>query len=123
MVGLESALSVVHAALVESGQLGWSDVARVLSSKPAEIGLLDGYDRPFAAGSPANLTLYDPTVSREFSTAELRGKAVNSPYLGRQLPGRVIATIHDGYATVLDGELVDAETVARHGNERGTRHG
>ena len=112
MVGLESALSVVQAAVVDSGLLGWLDIARVLSSKPAEIGSLAGYDTAFALGSPANLTLYDPNTSRTFSTEDLRGKGMNSPYLGRELPGRVIATIHNGYATVLDSELVDAQTVA-----------
>ena len=29
--------------------------------------------------------------------------SVNSPYLGRELPGRVVATIHGGVPTVLDG--------------------
>ncbi|MDJ0335189.1 dihydroorotase [Salinibacterium sp. G-O1] len=119
MVGLESALSVVHASVVESGLLGWTDVARVLSSKPAQIGRLDGYDSPFAIGSAANLTLYDPAASRTFATTHLRGKGVNSPYLGRQLPGRVVTTIHNGYLTVSDGELVDADTVARDGAARG----
>jgi dihydroorotase len=113
MVGLESALSVVHASVVESGQVSWSDIARVMSSRPAEIGLLAGYDAPFAVGTAANFTLYDPAASREFALTDLRGKGVNSPYFGRTLPGRVIATVHDGYATVLDGELVDAETVAK----------
>jgi len=113
MVGLESALSVVHAAVVESGQLDWADVARVMSSAPAAIGLLDGYATPFAVGSPANLTLYDPSAVRTISTEQLRGKGVNSPYLGRELPGRVVATIHGGRATVLDGELIDSDTVAR----------
>jgi dihydroorotase len=113
MVGLESALSVVHAAVVESGQLSWSDVGRVLSITPASIGQLDGYAAPFAAGSPANFTLYDPSANRVFTESELRGKSRNSPYLGRSLPGRVMATIHNGYATVLDGELVDPEIVAR----------
>ena len=61
MVGLESALSVVQAAMVESGLLDWPDVARVLSAEPARIGRLAGYDAPFAAGSPANLTLVDTT--------------------------------------------------------------
>ncbi|MEP6481174.1 MAG: dihydroorotase [Rhodoglobus sp.] len=112
MVGLESALSVVHAAVVESGLLDWSDVARVLSSKPAEIGRLDGYATPFGLGSPANFTLYDPAAQRTFGVSELHGKSHNSPYIGRELPGRIMATIHDGYATVLDGQLVEAETVA-----------
>jgi dihydroorotase len=42
----------------------------------------------------------------------LRGKGINSPYLSTTLPGRVIATVHRGIATVLDGELVDSERVA-----------
>ena len=112
MVGLESALSVVHAAVVASGELDWSDVARVLSRKPAEIGMLAGYDTPFTIGSPANVTLYDPSVTRTFAPSDLRGKGLNSPYIGRELPGRVVATIHNGYATVLDGELIDSDAVA-----------
>jgi dihydroorotase len=112
MVGLETALSVVHAAVVESGQLGWGDVARVLSSRPAEIGRLPGYDAPLATGSPANLTLYDPAASREVTTGLLRGKGVNTPYLGRILPGRVVATVLDGRPTVLDGELLEPAEVA-----------
>jgi dihydroorotase len=112
MVGLESAMSVVHASVVEPGHLNFEDVARVLSTKPAQIGRLAGYDAPFSIGSPANFTLYDPSASRTFGTEHLHGKSTNSPYLGRPLPGRIVATVHDGYATVLDGVLVDAEAVA-----------
>lgn len=112
MVGLESALSVVQASVVDTGLLSFADVARVLSIAPAKIGQLTGYDSPFAVGAPANFTLYDPSVSRSFSTDDLYGKSINSPYLGRELPGRVLATVHDGYATVLDGTLVDNEIVA-----------
>jgi dihydroorotase len=118
MVGLESALSVVHASVVESGLLDWPDVARVLSSAPAAIGRLAGYDAPFAIGAPANLTLYDPSVSRTFTVDDLHGKSVNSPYLERVLPGRVMTTIHDGYPTVLDGALVDEKTVANEAEKR-----
>lgn len=113
MVGLESALSVVHASVVESGQLSFADVARVLSIAPAQIGQLDGYANPFTLGAPANLTLYDPAASSVFSVEHLHGKSVNSPYLGRELPGRIVATVHRGVPTVLDGALVDAEAVAR----------
>jgi dihydroorotase len=122
MVGLESALSVVQSAMVDTGLLGWPDVARVMSSKPAEIGRLAGYDSAFTAGSAANFTLYDPTASRVFGLGDLRGKSVNSPYLGRELPGRVVATIHNGYATVLDGELVDTADIAAHAQNSQRNH-
>ncbi|MDQ1548879.1 MAG: dihydroorotase [Microbacteriaceae bacterium] len=112
MVGLESALSVVQSALVDTGMIGWSDVARILSRVPAEIGRLSGYADGIAVGAAANFTLYDSGVTRTFATSDLRGKGINSPYLGDSLPGRVMATIRAGYPTVLDGELVDAETVA-----------
>lgn len=113
MVGLESALAVVQAAVVDTGMLGWDDVARVLSRMPAQIGRLDGYDAPFQPGSPAHLTLVDPGTTRTFDVDDLRGKGVNSPYLGRTLPGRVMATFHGGVPTVLDGQLRHAEEVAR----------
>jgi dihydroorotase len=112
MVGLESALSVVQHAMVDTGLLAWSDVARVLSSAPAQIGQLDGYDDPLEIGSPANITLVDPSVVRSWSTADLAGRSTNTPYLGQQLPGRVIATVHRGVLTVDEGALVDAEAVA-----------
>jgi dihydroorotase len=113
MVGLESALSVVQQAMVDAGLLSWADVARVLSRVPAEIGRLEGYAAPFEVGSPAHLTLYDPAASGVFDASRLRGMSVNSPYLGRELPGRVVATIHGGLPTVLDGELREPEEVAR----------
>jgi dihydroorotase len=112
MVGLESALSVVHASVVENGLLDWAGVARVLSEAPARIGRISGQGQPLAVGSPAELTLYDPAASREFATNDLAGKGVNSPYLGMTLPGRVQATFHRGYATVQGGILRDADEVA-----------
>jgi dihydroorotase len=122
MVGLESALSVVQLAMVDSGLLGWTDVARVLSAKPAEIGGLVGYGDAFAPGSVANLTLYDAGHARVFGLGDLRGKGLNTPYLGRELPGRVVATIHNGYPTVLDGNLVDAADVAGYALDDRTRN-
>ncbi len=112
MVGLESALSVVQQAVVDTGMLDWSDVARVLSSAPARIGRLAGYDEPLAIGAPANIALVDPAHAREWSTADLRGRSTNTPYLGRPLPGRVVHTIHRGVLTVDDGALVEPEAVA-----------
>ncbi|GHF08873.1 dihydroorotase [Pseudolysinimonas yzui] len=113
MVGLESALSVVQAAMVDTGLLDWVGVARVLSSAPAAIGRVDGYAAAFQIGAPAHLTLVDPTARSTFGVDHLKGRSINSPYLGIELPGRVVTTIHGGVATVLDGELREPEEVAR----------
>ncbi|MWB97025.1 dihydroorotase [Agromyces seonyuensis] len=112
MVGLESALSVVQAALVEPGHLDWAGVARVMSATPARIGRLAGQGADLVAGVPAELTLVDPAASREFGLGDLRGRSVNSPYLGRTLPGAVVHTFHQGYATVRDGALRPADEIA-----------
>ncbi|QEO15879.1 dihydroorotase [Agromyces intestinalis] len=118
MVGLESALSVVQHAMVDTGLLGWAEVARVMSEAPAGIGRLAGHGTPLEVGAPAELTLFDPSVSREFATGDLVGRSVNSPYLGRTLPGRVVATFHQGRATVLDGVVRPVDEVAATGGAR-----
>jgi dihydroorotase len=112
MVGLESALSVVQQTMVDPGLIGWADVARVLSTTPARIGRLSGHGEPVAVGSAAELTLVDPSASAEFGTDRLAGRSGNSPYLGRTLPGRVLATFHRGVPTVLDGVVRPADEVA-----------
>ncbi|CAH0146822.1 dihydroorotase [Plantibacter cousiniae (nom. nud.)] len=112
MVGLESALSVVHASMVATGLLDWNDVARVLSATPARIGRITGQGASIEAGAPAEVVLYDTAATRPFGTVDLAGKGVNSPYLGLELPGRVVATFHRGYATVLDGTVLPTEQVA-----------
>ena len=112
MVGLESALSVVHAAVVETGLMTWADVARVMSHAPARIGRLRGHGESIAAGAAPELTLYDPSAASVFDLDRLAGRSVNSPYLGRTLPGRVVATFHGGYATFVAGAVRDADEVA-----------
>ncbi|RKR74106.1 dihydroorotase [Frondihabitans australicus] len=111
MVGLESALSVVQATMVDTGLIGWGDVERILSAAPARIGQVEGHGQPIGVGSPAEITLYDRSVTRNFSVDDLAGKSTNSPYLNRELPGRVISTFHAGYATVLDGRVLDAAEI------------
>lgn len=108
MVGLESALRVVHQAMVETGLMTWADVARVMSATPARIGRLDGHGTSVAAGQPATFTLYDPRPTRTFAVADLRGRSTNSPYLGRELPGEVRWTVRGGIPTVVDGAVLDA---------------
>jgi dihydroorotase len=107
MVGLESALRVVHDAMVATGLLDWRQVASVMSERPARIGGLTDQGRGLEVGAPANILLYDPAARSTFSADDLRGTSANSPYLGRELPGQIQWTIHRGVITVADGELVE----------------
>ena len=108
MVGLETALSVVQRAMVETGMLDWSGVARVMSTTPAAIGSEPGYDAPLEPGSPAHVVLVDPAVRRVVDVSHLHGRSTNSPFLGAELPGRVLHVWHAGTRTVADGLVATA---------------
>jgi dihydroorotase len=105
MIGLETALSVVQEAMVETGLLDWAGVAERMSLAPARIGRLRGHGRSIEVGAPANITLYDASVRGEVDPSGYASKSRNTPYEGRTLPGRVVATFLRGKPTVLNGKL------------------
>ncbi|MCK1797817.1 dihydroorotase [Streptomyces sp. XM4193] len=105
MVGLETALSVVQHTMVDSGLITWNQVAERMSFRPAEIGRLAGQGRPIAAGEPANLTLLDSAYRGAVDPVHFASRSRNTPYRGRDLPGRVTHTFLRGRATVMDGNL------------------
>ncbi len=104
MTGLETALRVVQEAMVDTGLLGWAQVADRMSARPAAIGRLPGQGQPLAPGSPANLVLYDPAVRAAVDPATHASRSRNSPFAGMTLPGQVVATFLRGRPTVLAGK-------------------
>ena len=106
MVGLETALSVVQRTMVDTGLMTWADVAERMSHRPAAIGRLAGHGRPVSVDEPANLVLVDPAYRGKVNPDAFATRSRNTPYLGLELPGRVVATFLRGRPTVLDGELV-----------------
>lgn len=106
MTGLETALRVVHEAMVSTGLLDWAGVADRMSLRPAVIGRLAAAGRPLKPGAPASLLLYDPAASGVVDSALQASRSRNCPFAGMKLPGRVVATFLRGRPTVLDGKLV-----------------
>ncbi|MDQ1679271.1 MAG: dihydroorotase [Frankiaceae bacterium] len=104
MVGLETALGIVAETMVASGLLDWAGVADRMSVAAARIGRLTDHGRRIAVGEPANLTLVDPDQSWTVDRAQLASRSTNTPYAGRTLPARVVATFLRGRPTVLDGK-------------------
>lgn len=105
MVGLENAASVAQEVLVQSSGAGWSRLQQVLSSKPAEIGQLNGQGK-LTPGSDANIVLIDPTAKRGIRS-ETHSLSTNNPFAGYTLPGKVVHTIFRGQFTVQDSKLVE----------------
>lgn len=103
MVGLEQALGVVRTVMGDA--FTWSDIARVMSTTPARIAGLDGHGQALAPGSPAHVTLVDPTATVTVDRDVTASLSRNNPYHGRELSSRVMHTVYGGKVTVRDGAL------------------
>ena len=104
MTGLETALSVVATAMVDTGLLDWAGVADRMSVRPARIGRVSTHGQPLLPGAPANIVLIDPAARWTVDPAQTASRSRNTPYAGRELPGRIVATMLRGTPTVLDGK-------------------
>jgi dihydroorotase len=95
MIGLETALSVSYKALVETSLISFADLIKRMSTAPAEIA---GYSEhgSLDIGSEANFTLLDLQSRWRVETSAIRSKSKNSPYLGMELPIKVMRTFLRG---------------------------
>ena len=75
-----------------------------MSVRPARIGRLTGQGQPLVAGSAANLVLIDPSARWTVDPTQSASRSRNTPFAGRELPARVVATFLRGRPTVLDGK-------------------
>lgn len=107
MLGLETAASIAQQVLIDSGRSNWDRLAEVMSINPAKIAGDVGSGQPLEIGNVANIAFIDPDARRTI-VAESASKSVNNPYVGLELPGRVIHTVYRGYLTVRNGELAKA---------------
>jgi dihydroorotase len=105
MTGLETALAVVHDTMVKTGLMTWAAVAERMSVNPASIGRVADQGQPIAVGSPAHITLFNPSIDVEIHPEHTASNSRNTPFAGITLPGKVVATFYRGRPTVLNGEL------------------
>lgn len=92
IIGLETALSLGLHELVTIGVIPLMQLLRLMSTNPAKMYHLDaGY---LAVGGPADMVLIDREAV--FVPGEYASKSANSPFTGRELRGKVAATICAG---------------------------
>lgn len=106
MLGLETALPIIAALLVETGDMTWRDLARVMSTRPAEIAGLTDQGRPIEVGEYANLAVVDPDSPWTVIGDELASLSANTPYEGMSFAARVVGTVYRGRMTTRDGEVL-----------------
>ncbi|MEX1185627.1 MAG: dihydroorotase [Gemmatimonadaceae bacterium] len=94
IVGLETALAVVHTKLVAGGVLDYPRLVERMSCAPARVFHLPG--GTLERGAVADVTVFDPRAEWTVDPAAFLSKGRNTPYAGEKLHGRAIFTIVDG---------------------------
>jgi dihydroorotase len=94
IVGLETALAVNVTWLVKPGIIDVATLIDKMSVSPARIFRLPG--GTLRKGSPADVTVFDPSATWTVDASKFVSKGRNSPYGGVSLTGRVHYTLVDG---------------------------
>ncbi|MCH8252251.1 MAG: amidohydrolase family protein, partial [Planctomycetes bacterium] len=97
IVGLETALALAAEAMVASGIWDWPELIRRMTSAPATLLGLSGGS--LAAKRIADITIIDPGATWRVTAGSLCSKSTNTPFDGREVVGRPIATILGGRLT------------------------
>ena len=94
IIGLETSLPVSLRALWENGPLSLAQLVEKMTIAPARIlGLQGG---TLALGARADVTIFDPSARWTVEAATIQSKSKNTPWLGREMTGRVRATFVAG---------------------------
>ncbi len=94
IIGLETALAVNVTWLVKPGIVGLPLLIERMSCAPAKIFKLPGGS--LRMGTPADVTVFDPSAEWEVNASRFRTKGRNTPYQGMTLTGRVHYTVVHG---------------------------
>ena len=94
IVGLETALGLMLTRFVEGGKMDLPTLVERMSLQPARAFRLPG--GTLKEGSPADVTLVDPSLEWTVDPKEFRSRARNTPFEGEVLRGRAILTVVDG---------------------------
>jgi dihydroorotase len=106
MLGLETALAIVHQTMVSTGLLDWSGVADRMSIAPSKIGGYGRHGQTIAASSIANLTIVNPKTTVKIDRDLVSSRSRNTPFHAMEFQGSVVATFFNGAPTLLHGALV-----------------
>ena len=103
MLGLEHALSIVAATMVESGLMDWAGVQNRMSVAPARIAGYADHGREVVVSAPAHLTVINPKASYRVDRDQLQSKSRNTPFHGMEFSARVVATFFHGNPVYQEG--------------------
>lgn len=95
ITGFETALGLAITVLHGGHRMPLARIVELLTSGPARVLDLRGRGT-LLRGSHADVTIFDPKKRWTFDASKSRSKSHNTPFDGRQLTGKVVATIVGG---------------------------
>jgi len=98
ITGLETALGLCVSVLHYRHNIPLRRIVELLSANPARVMGLQGRGT-LAVGARADVTIFDPAKKWTYHVAQSHSKSKNSPFDGRQMQGKVMATVVGGVLT------------------------
>ena len=111
MVGLETALSVVVKAMIDTKLMSWDDLVNRMSIAPAKIAGYSRHGQNIGVGAAANLTLINTTTNWTVDRNRLASKSKNTPFEGMQMPAQVVHTFLNGKQVLNNGVIVNGGAI------------
>lgn len=93
VVGLETSFAAVNTYMVEKGYISFEKLVEVMSINPRKIF---GLESGIQIGKPADITIVDPKAKWVVNPEEFISMGKATPFAGKTLTGKVIATIYNG---------------------------
>ncbi len=100
MIGLESCFGAASKVLINDNEMDQMSLVKLLTVNPRKILGLD--QNLFKEGTEAEIAIYDPKLEWKFSLENIYSKSKNSPFLGREMKGKIKSTIVKGHITSID---------------------
>jgi len=94
LIGLETAVGLVIAKLINKKVLTWVEAVKKMSTAPARI--LDIPGGTLNEGDPADITIIDPELEWIVNPDDFKSLSRNTPFAGWKLKGKAVMTIVDG---------------------------
>lgn len=111
MVGLETALSVVVKAMIDTNLMSWTDLVDRMSITPAKIAGYSNHGQSIKSGAVANLTIINTTGKWTVDRNRLASKSKNTPFEGMELPAQVLHTFLNGNQILRNGEIMNGGAI------------
>ena len=102
IIGFETALSAEIMNLVDTGDISYLDLVKLTSYRPAELLKIDR--GTIEVGKIADIVIFDPNERYVYTEDMIVSKSKNSPFIGKELKGKVKYTIVSGRIVYKDKE-------------------